>query len=346
MSRDPARLDIYCLDVGQGDCTVILPPEGQGDPILFDCADAYVAQQFFANHGVRRLSAVVVSHLDQDHIAGVLPFLKQFFQQGGTLGELVISLDRTNESQEALQLLNAVIAWEGAPPCQGFRVTPPMRDRVLASGTGWDVTLVLPFWGDALQASRRNGQANTASAVLRVARAGAAVLLGGDAELRAWERLDDPLRPAKVIRTPHHGGKLGPVGSLWQGFHDLYDAVGADHAVVSVGTTNRHQHPLPEHIIAARRSTQCRVLCTQMTAQCHGNLDQVRRSAVGGVASSIEPPYRHQAVPGDGPARRQNEVPCAGTVLISLDALGQVSVQPKAKHEGLVATLSSPLCGG
>ncbi|MFO0605017.1 MAG: hypothetical protein U0324_17690 [Polyangiales bacterium] len=68
MSRDPTRLEIYRHDVGQGDCTVVIPPDGEGAPILFDCADLYVAERFCDNHGITRLAAVVVSHLDVDHI--------------------------------------------------------------------------------------------------------------------------------------------------------------------------------------------------------------------------------------------------------------------------------------
>lgn len=53
MGRDPSPLlRVFFLDVGQGDCTFIVPPDGEGAPILFDCADAYVAERFVANHGI------------------------------------------------------------------------------------------------------------------------------------------------------------------------------------------------------------------------------------------------------------------------------------------------------
>ena len=52
-------LGIYFLDVGQGDCTFVVPPAGEGRPILFDCNDAYVALRFVANHGITHLAAVV-----------------------------------------------------------------------------------------------------------------------------------------------------------------------------------------------------------------------------------------------------------------------------------------------
>jgi beta-lactamase superfamily II metal-dependent hydrolase len=62
------------LDVGQGDCTIVVLPAAHGEEpsaIVFDCADAYVAERFVANHAIKRLRAVVASHLDIDHIRGV-----------------------------------------------------------------------------------------------------------------------------------------------------------------------------------------------------------------------------------------------------------------------------------
>lgn len=107
MSADPARLEVYFHDVGQGDCTIIVPPHGEGDPILFDCADSYVAERFFANHGMTRLEAVVVSHLDLDHMGGILPFLKQHFAQGGEVGKLVLAKEREELSAKATDLVEA-----------------------------------------------------------------------------------------------------------------------------------------------------------------------------------------------------------------------------------------------
>ncbi len=348
MTADPDRLEIYCLDVGQGDCTILVPPEGEGDPILFDCADAYVAERFFANHGMKRLEAVIVSHLDIDHVRGVLPFLRQHFEHGGEVGQLVIGLERSDPGTAATDLLDAALEWDRNPPHKGFRLLAPFRfsgaSATISKGKGWRVDLVLPFYGGALGAQHDGDDPNMASAVLRIERKGAVVLVGGDAPLGSWERLEEELRAAHTIRIPHHGGEIREGGEAWADFSDLYDAVRAEKAIISVGTNNTYGHPLKDHIQAARRGTQCRILCTQMTTRCHKKPVKVRADALR-AASGIEYPYRHHAQPGAPSPRPDTEVPCAGTVLVSINATGTVYIQPRPKaHESVIELLDHPMC--
>lgn len=349
MSADPTRLEVYCLDVGQGDCTVILPPAGEGAPILFDCADPYVAERFFANHGMTRLGAVVVSHLDIDHIRGVLPFLKSHFAAKREVGllHLAIDRDRAKIGAAATELIDAALQWDRDKPHPGFSLCPPFRSsapETIASGPDWKVELVLPFYGTALQAQADGDEPNLASAVLRVERAGTAILIGADAPLGSWERLDAAVRRAVAIRTPHHGGDIDEGRDAFTEPAHLYNAVGAEVAVVSVGTTNTYKHPHGGHLAAMRRGGACRVCCTQMTPRCEADPTKVRADALA-VASTLEWPYRHRAVPGYPSPQRAKEVPCAGTVLLSLNAAGKLTVSPSQKAHGeLIDFLATPLC--
>jgi len=91
-----ADLSVFFLDVGQGDCTFIVPPEGEGAPILFDCADELVASRFCTDHGITDLQAVVASHLDIDHVRGMLPFLKERFESNKRVERLLSGLTGTS----------------------------------------------------------------------------------------------------------------------------------------------------------------------------------------------------------------------------------------------------------
>ncbi|MCA9543969.1 MAG: MBL fold metallo-hydrolase [Myxococcales bacterium] len=342
--------------MGQGDCTVIVPPAGQGAPILFDCADAYVAERFMADHGIDRLAAVVASHLDQDHVGGLLPFLRGFFDRGGKVGRLVMFADRAlaRGKNKPLRALAAhALRWERTPPHPGFVLKHNFRDgegpmRLLEASDGqWSVDLILPFVGDVSRSLIEGGQQpNLCSAVLRVERAGTAVLIGGDAPLASWERLEPNQLSAHTIRAPHHGGKLTGYGETWQTYEDLYDSVGAQVAAVSVGTHNgNYGHPKPDHILAARRGGACRVLCTQLTPRCHADPEALRDEALL-YAGGVEYPYRHRAQPGHRKARPENQVPCAGNIAVWLTADGAVHVEPVSggDHDRLLAQIDAPLC--
>ena len=249
MPADAGALAVYCLDVGQGDCTFIVPPEG--DPILFDCADAYVAARFVANHRISRLEAVVASHMDADHIRGLLPFLRNHLEEGGEVGRLVIGLDRQvrrGQNKALRALIEQALRWAESPPHDGFTLAPPFRLQdaamTLAQGADWSVELVLPMYHQLVgRLLRTTPDANRCSAVLRVERGGSAILIGGDAPLGSWEDLEDTRRAADGIRTPHHGGRIDDHTRTWTTCDELYTAIGAKLAVVSVGSNNRYGHP-------------------------------------------------------------------------------------------------------
>lgn len=338
-------LSIYFLDVGQGDCTFVVPPRSEAAPILFDCADQYVAERFVANHGFTDLSAVVVSHFDVDHVRGMHGFLRGHFEAGRRVDRLVMFPDRVpkpDRNTTLRTLMSAALGWEQQPPHAGFAVKASHRDGegplLLASGADWQVELVLPWLATAAASLMAGGNdPNECSAVLRVTRDDTSVLIGGDAPLGSWERLEQPLQAAHVIRVPHHGGEIGS-GTGWRDFEDLYDAVGAKVAAISVGTNNQYGHPLPKHARAAQRGGSCRLLCTQLTPRCHDDPTALRDQALR-YASAIEYPYRHER-------RSRTEVPCAGTVAVALEPGGHVQVLPEAgsDHDRLLQRIPRRLC--
>lgn len=84
------------------------------DVVLFDCNDAYVAERFTADHGIRHIAAVVVSHLDLDHVRGFLPFVRNFLDGGGTIDSIHVGHDRPDLHQSGAELVARVIEWDRA----------------------------------------------------------------------------------------------------------------------------------------------------------------------------------------------------------------------------------------
>lgn len=335
-----SSLGVYFLDVGQGDCSFVVPPDGAG-AVLFDCNDAHVADRFVVDHGITHLSAAVVSHLDVDHIRGVIPFLEGFLARSGKIDALYIGMDRNpaDRLKEACTaLLEQAYAWERDKKLTLFSPTREAKPKVVCSGAGWSVDVVLPYYGSVLPAIVKGEQPNRCSAVLRVTCGGLDVLIGGDAPLSSWSRLDDGLVKARVIRTPHHGGEIRDDG---RDFGDLYERVEAEVSVFSVGTNNGWKHPNDDHVAAAHRGGACRVICTQLTPRCH---DRPEERLPQGLARTgeVEYAYRHRRKRSD----EAIEVPCAGSIALTLDGAGGYSVAPASPgwHDSFVAKLDQPMC--
>jgi beta-lactamase superfamily II metal-dependent hydrolase len=352
-SRD---LGIYFLDVGQGDCTVIVPPEGQGRAIIFDIADQYVIERFVANHELE-IGSVVASHLDKDHIGGMLGFLRGHLGAGKSIDRIYLGPDRPvrpGKNRQLRELVEQTFTWAKAKP-PVIIVKDNWRDieyplTLAEYDDDWRVGLVLPMNYTRNEAAMRVGpHSNMCSAVLRVERAGQAVLIGGDAPLGSWEQLEPDLLPARAIRAPHHGGDIREGGEQWKQLGDLYDRVSAELGVISVGTNNspRWSHPHEDHALAIRRKGACRLLCTQLTRRCHEEPQLLRDRALR-AATSVEYPYRHYDDPQQARAskRRSQEVPCAGTVVVWLDSSGELHHEPgpNSAHAQLLRRVDDPLC--
>ena len=341
MSAKADQLGTYFLDVGQGDCSFVI--DGAGAGVLFDCADAQVAQKFVLDQGIRRLAAVVASHLDTDHIQGMHSFLQWFVAQPDReLDDVYLGLDRPKAelSDTALKLLRAVMRWSDERLLTMGRAEREGRPKTIWQSGDTRVDIVLPLYASQLGAHLGGGEKpNPSSAVLRVVRGETAILIGGDAPLGSWERVETHLLPARLLRSSHHGGKIDEGAGEWT-METLYDRVGADDVVVSVGTNNGHKHPIEEHIRSMQRIDRRRVLCTQLTPRCHPD-PQMLRSGFEGRTSEVLPPYRHQLR-----KRKPPEVPCAGSVVAWIDASGAVEVIPRRGewHDKFVGRVDAPLC--
>ncbi len=359
------RVAVYMLDVGQGDSSIVLLPDDR--VVIFDCADDHVLRQILTGWKTTTIAAFVLSHLDQDHIAGALGFLQGF---PGAIEAVYVSPDRDvgsdhEDAKRAKDLLD-YIDEQGrniGARRRRWEVLPSTRDpRHLAHGEGWSVTLLAPPYGNTIKREREGEweDANRYSSILRVQAGPKAMLIGGDAPLLSWNELTPEELQAEAFRIPHHGGALddGGIPPGWD-VARLYKDVGASTALISVGTNNGHGHPREPWIEPITRGT-CRLLCTQVTARCHspleiagsdgekdpGEIDAQRRRVITDHNQWTEPQYRHLTDQRRQIEKGRLEVPCAGTVVVKLHLDGSVEVLPSrgGGHEGIVDDWQHPLC--
>lgn len=340
-------IKIAFLDVGQGDTIVISCPDTR-EAIVVDCVDASAVLAYLCQENIRRLCAVIITHLHADHCSEVYQLLSRTNQVPG-LGECeLLAYNRASRNkhvkalkQDAANILNDADqhSTTGIETPNGSR---RQFETALRNLLQWglqhtdrlaDVTVQqrpLPFKGVVGQALEllhptlgeidllEGIGLNNASVVLRVRGEGSSALLMGDLEPRGWDRLcaHHPEMRGDVLKFPHHGAwKDGDAGRL-------LDEIQPQVVVISVGTegAEKYQHP-NVHVfeaIAARKGI--RLLCTQVTSRCTTN-PEAHESAMTGLHRS------EASTQGRAPMIFRRGCPCAGTVVIELASRPRV-VQP------------------
>lgn len=204
------RLDL--LDVGQGLAAVVRTRDhtlvydtGARFSARFDAGSAVVVP-FLRAQGVRRIDALVLSHLDNDHAGG---------------------------RDAVLRELAPATVWSSAP----HRLE--RESRLCGRGRGWTWNGVAfrflhPDPDDALTG-------NDASCVLRIDAPGGSMLLPGDIEATAeWRLLARGAElDADVVVAPHHGSATSSTPAFVR-------AVDPEHVLYAVGYRNRWDFPRPE----------------------------------------------------------------------------------------------------
>ncbi|MBC7229498.1 MAG: ComEC/Rec2 family competence protein [Actinobacteria bacterium] len=224
------------LDVGQGDAALLRAPSGAC--VLIDGGrDDRVLAAGLRSRGIRYLEAVLVSHLEMDHIGGLEGALE-------SCGVGMLVYPEVKETERAGERLLS-LAGELGIPLRAMR----RGDRLSlggmtlqALGPGGDMPPELP--------------ANERSLVLRVSTPGLSVLFAGDVEENGEEALmrDAASLKSDVLKVPHHGG-YARTGA------DFFALVDPRVAVVSVGEDNPYGHPAPGTLEDLRR-TGCAVYRT------------------------------------------------------------------------------------
>jgi competence protein ComEC len=217
-------LHVAFLDVGQGDAIFVTTSRGQ--QILIDggpgpsavLAGMGSAMPFWD----RSLDAVVNTHPDDDHLAGLLAVLERY-----QVGQVIVTDVGASTPLYA--------AWQKALAGEGATVTQARAGMRLALGDGVEVEVLHPG------AVPAGDTANDHSVVLRLTDGRVSFLLTGDIEAGVEQELVASGRPlaATVLKVAHHG-------SITSSTPAWLAAVKPQVAVISVGTDNRFGHPSPE----------------------------------------------------------------------------------------------------
>jgi competence protein ComEC len=247
-------LRITILDVGQGEAIVVQSASGR--TVLIDggtVADEgrgevgrTVIVPYLQSLGVKRLDAMVLTHADADH-CNALPAVLREVPVGLALDGAAAHEELAATSNGALQESDMGSVADYAEVKRLWREKKvPVRaarpGQKLQLGDGVVLTVLAPL-APALRGENNNG------AVLRLDHGDFSMLLTGDIEREAEERLVRrglPLR-STVLKVAHHGSKTSTSPLFLR-------AVRPQVAVLSCGRYNSFKHPAP--VTMERLSTQ------------------------------------------------------------------------------------------
>ncbi|MBN2585576.1 MBL fold metallo-hydrolase [Patescibacteria group bacterium] len=218
-----SRPEIYFLNIGQGDSTLIVSGNHQvlvdGGPDKSVMAELGKIMPMWD----RTIDLVVLTHPQSDHLTGLFAVLERYQVEEilATFAEYDSSLNREwlNEVQKSGAKLNY------ADPADDYHFGDLYIDTLLP-----------------LDSSVQSADINEDSVILRVSGDNLSVLLMGDAGFATEDSLLNiyPGISADILRVGHHGSKYS--SSI-----KFLERTEFDSAVISVGK-NSYGHPSPETV--------------------------------------------------------------------------------------------------
>ena len=223
-----AQLNVYIVDVGQGDAIYIEFPNGtnalidggpSGEPIY----------KFLKDKGVTKIDRVVLTHPHSDHYRGLKKVFNAF--------DVKTFYDTKAENRDAAGDNNLRELAAQEPGCRTYF---PKPDALLQ----WDPQVTVKVLNTCAEPviMHNNDEMNDCSLVLRLYYNGNGIMLTGDAqadvESSIMSRYKSGLN-SSVLKVAHHGSRYSSTDAFLARVRPTY-------AYISVGLGNVYGHPHKE----------------------------------------------------------------------------------------------------
>ncbi len=244
-------LKVTFLDVGQGDCACIQQEPGRcylidGGSSSISKAGQYRILPFLREQGIRRIDGIFVSHMDEDHVNGIMELLEMSRDRRTGLKIDRLFLSECKETEEQREKL------ERAGKETECRIFYIKKGSVVKNGN-LKITCLSP--------EKENMESNEGSQVLLAEAEGFSFLFTGDIEGMGERQLLSACRErgitCDILKVAHHGSKNSTS-------EELLNVIRPEAAVISCGEDNLYGHP---HEVLLRRleSRKIRIFQTKNT---------------------------------------------------------------------------------
>ncbi len=215
---------VYYLNVGQGDCSVIITPK-QKDVIMIDTGgymsykteswklkrknydQAYNIILFLKSLAIDNISLLALSHGDYDHIGNAQSIINKF-----KVNKIMINFNQKNDLEEDLIKNNVVINY--------------YHSRLI------DIKNLNDYISN---------DENESSLVFNINIRGKYFTYTGDIPSSVMNKLISRIKISNYIKIPHHGSKNSYN-------EDFYKTIKPEIGIISSGKNNRYNHPSTEII--------------------------------------------------------------------------------------------------
>lgn len=217
---------VHFIDVGQGDCSLIISDDGSA--MLIDCGEAEYSSDvlsYLRELGIKRLDYVLATHPHSDHMGGMADIISSDIE----IGEFIMPLlpeDVIPTSRVYEKMLLAL----SDKDCK----VSLAEDKTVDFGSGQLIFMTSDYFGSNL---------NNYSVTVKFCFKDTAFLFSGDAE----EEIEKQLvlsgldLSSDVYKVGHHGSNTSS-SMLW-----LAD-VNPDYCVIECGSGNSYGHPDAEAV--------------------------------------------------------------------------------------------------
>ncbi|WP_293123084.1 hypothetical protein [Microcoleus sp. bin38.metabat.b11b12b14.051] len=328
------------LPVSNADSMIIYP--NGGSAVVIDLHKIPTLLKWFQNKKETNISRLYITHEHRDHfpsLEDLVTFLDNWLKSG-KVGSICLpyqvyqqakkKVDSDRAANKRLEdALDQLRRWEKKSIINFIEVT---RGSNPYSQDFLEIHVLHPglLYAQEHLASIK-GRGNEISVVLRVTYGNFAAVLLADIEGAGLKDCVDICKPhelnANLLKIPHHGAWPNNGDDLKQ----LLEAIDAEIAVLSVGSTNNYGHVVPDLfdlLLHLKNDTSKRLkkfACTEVTRTC--------------VKSAIE----RSAMKKSGLDKQKF---CAGEITIIAETSGEWQLKTQTVHEDIISSLPRAACQG
>lgn len=318
------------LDVGHGQCVILQDAKGT---VIFDAGPGSTLLEFLHESAITEIDAVILSHADTDHIAGLVSLL---YAATVHVRRVYLNSDATKDSAFWKNLRYAIA---DASSRTAISVSTEVTTESTQEFARGDVQIEILYPDPPLAMAGPGGTdlkgrrvtANSMSVVTRISyQSIPRLLLTGDIDGVGLENLLEafPSLQSDVLVFPHHGGRPSRADPV-EFANSLSQAVQPNLIMFSLGR-GKYNTPRPDIVEGIRSALpNVAIACTQLSKNCAENVPSLPPTHLASLVARGQ--FRHSC--------------CAGSIRLILEPKTIRYIPPLQDHQDFITVnASTALC--